>query len=126
MQTCNQQCWFCGREFFRWWKSREAQMSVPRGAKKDKDGRIVRPTETQAFANEVQTSRDKAPVSEGERVRWKHFEGTVHHVPSYRGIDGIWRATIEFDSSLGHKTSEKWTQTINAEELTTLAPTIQE
>ena len=44
MQACNQTCSFCAREFWKFVKARQAQMSVPRKG------------ETMTFANAAATS----------------------------------------------------------------------
>jgi len=87
LQTCDQTCSHCARDFFRWWKTREAQMSVPR----KKLG------ETTTFAEAAATSIHAPKAGEpchcrkttGTAVRSSHGHvGEVVGDRGYVGLDG--------------------------------------
>ena len=80
MQHCNQTCSHCARDWFRWLKSREHQMSMPhKGAKA-------------TFAEAAATSVRPVNPAVGARVRVKSLRyahtATVLHHAGHVGLDG--------------------------------------
>lgn len=109
MQHCDSKCGQCSRNWWKWFKARQAQMSVPRKAKlypEAKNGRVywvLRSAESISF-NECAETSVKAPrpledcpvrFNVGDKVLWRGEEFVVLFDGGYVGLDGRHRVQVK-------------------------------
>lgn len=111
MQSCDQTCTWCARNWFRWLKAREGQMSVPRKAKLHPVTKaVLRPADSVTFTEAARTS-NRAPrpfetchcdLPVGTVVTTEWGSGTVCDNAGYVGLDSRHRVRVSVPTTSGN------------------------
>ncbi len=100
MQSCGSECSWCARNWFKWLKTRESQMSVALKDTARRKGCSI------SFSEAARTSVRPPDPAVGTKVRVKSFqyphEAVVVHNSGSTGMDGRWWVGVMVDGWYVH------------------------